>query len=74
MACRTGRVQENKAGDIIKDVRRTAARSGAASYAVRRLDAASGGGGRAEATTSHKIVLWRGTVDEDGHYCFAVAL
>jgi len=43
MACRTGRVEENKAGDIIKDVRCTAARSGAASYAVRRLDAASGG-------------------------------
>ena len=26
------------------------------------------------ATTSHKIAQWRATADEDGHYCFAVAL
>jgi len=26
------------------------------------------------AATSRKIVTWRTTADEDGHYCFAVAL
>jgi hypothetical protein len=26
------------------------------------------------AAISHKVVEWRATADEDGHYCFAVAL
>ena len=26
------------------------------------------------AALSRKIVQWRATADEDGHYCFAVAL
>jgi hypothetical protein len=41
---------------------------------MRRLDAASGGCGRTQMAKSHKIVQWRATVDEDGQYCFAVAL
>ena len=64
-----GAGQENKAGDVtIKDVRRTAALSGATSHAVWRLDAVSGGCGRT------KSCSWRATADEDAHYAFAVAL
>jgi hypothetical protein len=29
---------------------------------------------RHQAIISHKIVQWRATADEKGHYCFAVAL
>jgi hypothetical protein len=29
---------------------------------------------RLSETASHNIVQWRATVDEDGHYSFAVAL
>jgi hypothetical protein len=39
-----------------------------------RLSAAWGANRESQETTSHKIVQWRATVDEDGQYCFAVAL
>jgi hypothetical protein len=39
-----------------------------------RLVTARGGILQHPATISCKIAKWRATADEDGHYCFAVAL
>ena len=39
-----------------------------------RLSADRCGIFRCPATKSYKIAQWRATVDEDGHYAFAVAL
>jgi hypothetical protein len=46
----------------------------AASKVDVRLSAAGCGICEPRTTKSYKIVKWRSTVDEDGHYCFAVAL
>ena len=64
-----------ESGQTLPSTRRSCAmpRRLAASFTCgcRRLDAAFVA---CPATKSWKIVEWRATADEDGHYCFAVAL
>jgi hypothetical protein len=57
-----------------RDIPRALNASQRAAPHFRKALTASGGCRKTPVVKSYKIEQWRATADEDGHYCFAVAL